>query len=144
MFIGEYIHTIDEKKRLLIPTKMRKLLGSKAIITNGFEKCLAIYPLIEWENMVQKLSALPAGKSSTRALHRFIISGAVEADIDKVGRVLIPEFQKKFAGLNTKVVLAGVHDRIEIWDEKSWTTYKRQIEKQADLIAEQMSDEGAF
>jgi len=144
MFIGEYAHNLDDKKRLLIPTKLRKNLGKKAIITHGFEKCIALYPITEWKLLTKKLANLPKGKASTRALNRFFIAGAVEVDVDGIGRILIPDFLKKFASLRNKVILAGVHDRIEIWDEKSWEIYKARVEDEADVFAETIGDLGGF
>jgi len=144
MFIGEYTHTLDPKKRLSLPAKFRTELGRKAVITRGLDKCLFMYNAKSWERIAGKLQELPIGQADTRGFNRFMLSGAVLADIDGAGRVLIPDFLKEFASLKSQVVLAGVSDRIELWDEKAWTEYKRRIEKQADAMAEKLGEIGVL
>jgi len=142
MLIGEYTHAIDPKKRLSLPAKFRKELGKKVVVTRGLDKCLFVYPLRQWQLITEKFAQLPLGQADTRGVNRFFFAGAVEVDIDSVGRILIPDFLKEFAGLTTKVVLAGIQDRVEIWNEKKWTEYKRHIEKQADALAEKLGEIG--
>lgn len=142
MLIGEYIHIIDTKKRLSLPSKFRKELGKSVVITKGLDKCLFVYPISEWKKNAEKLAELPIGQSDTRSFGRFILSGAVEAVIDSLGRILVPDFLRNFASLEDKVVLAGVQTRVEIWNEKKWNQYKRRIEKQADDMAEKLGEIG--
>lgn len=142
MLIGEYTHTIDPKKRLSLPSKFRKELGKKVIVTRGLDNCLFVYPIVEWKKISEKLAELPMGQSDTRGFNRFILSGAVEAVIDSLGRILLPDFLRDFASLKDKVVVAGVQTRIEVWDEKRWNEYKRKIEKQADSMAEKLGEIG--
>lgn len=144
MLIGEYAHTLDSKKRLSLPAKFRKEIGKKVVITRGLDACLFMYPEKQWEKIAEKLATLPMGQSDTRALSRFMLSGAVESEVDGAGRVLIPDFLKEFAGLKGKVILAGVHERIEIWNEKQWDEYKRRIEKNADSVAQKLGDIGVI
>jgi len=144
MLIGEYKHTLDPKRRLSLPSKWRKELGKKLVITRGLDNCLFIYPLKEWKVITDKVSQLPLGQADTRSFNRFFLSGAVEAEVDSVGRILVPDFLKDFGSLDTKVVLAGIHDRIEIWDENRWETYKKSIEAQADGLAEKLGDIGVL
>ena len=144
MLIGEYTHAIDAKKRLSLPSKWRKELGKKVVVTRGLDNCLFIYPLREWEKITEKVGRLPLGQADTRGFNRFFLSGAVEVEVDAVGRILVPDFLKVFAGLTTKVVLAGIHDRAEMWDEKRWTEYKRRIEGQADQLAEKLGEVGVL
>jgi len=144
MLIGEYIHTLDPKKRLSLPAKFRKELGRKLVITRGLEHSLFVYSHKEWERIASKLSELGMGAAGTRGFNRFMLAGAVEVDVDSVGRVLIPDFLKRFAKLSSRVVLAGVGNRIEIWSEKAWTSYKETIEDQADTLAEKLGDIGAL
>ncbi len=144
MLIGEYKHTLDPKKRLSLPSKWRKELGKKLVITRGLDNCLFVYPLKEWQRISQKISELPLGQADTRGFNRFFLSGAVEAEVDSVGRILVPDFLKDFAVLDAKVVLAGIHDRVEIWDEKKWDEYKRRIELQADALAEKLGEIGVL
>ncbi len=144
MLIGEYKHTLDPKKRLSLPSKWRKELGAKLVITRGLDNCLFVYPLKEWQKITQKVGQLPLGQADTRSFNRFFLSGAVEVEVDSVGRILVPDFLKDFAVLSSKVVLAGIYDRIEIWDEKKWESYKSTIEKQADQLAEKLGEIGVL
>jgi MraZ protein len=142
MLIGEYTHTIDPKKRLSLPSKFRKELGKKVVVTRGLDNCLFVYPINEWKKIGGKLAELGVGKSDTRGFNRFIFAGAVEAVIDSLGRILLPDFLRDFASLKDKVVLAGVQTRIEIWDEKKWSDYKKNMERQADSMAEKLGEIG--
>ncbi len=144
MLIGEYTHTIDPKKRISLPAKFRKELGKSVVLTKGLDNCLFIYSMKEWKVISDKLASLPIGQSDTRGFNRFMLSGATEVPVDSVGRMLIPDFLKEFAGLTTKVIIAGVHTRAEIWDTKKWNTYKNKIEKQADVMAEKLGEIGAI
>ena len=144
MLIGEYNHTLDPKKRLSLPSKWRRELGKKLVVTRGLDNCLFVYPLKEWQLITQKVGQLPLGQADTRGFNRFFLSGAIETEVDKAGRILVPDFLKEFAGLKSKVVLAGIHDRVEIWDEKIWGEYKRRIEKQADALAEKLGEVGVL
>jgi len=144
MLIGEYTHSIDSKKRLSLPSKWRRELGKKLVVTRGLDNCLFIYPQKEWEKITKKIGDLPLGQAGTRGFNRFFLSGAVEVEVDSVGRILVPDFLKGFAGLANKVVFAGIHNRVEIWDEKTWQSYKRKIEQQADKLAEQLGSIGVL
>jgi MraZ protein len=142
MLIGEYLHTLDSKKRLSLPAKFRKEVGKKVVITRGLDSCLFMFPLSTWKGIAAKLQQLPIGAADTRGMSRFLLSGAVESDVDGAGRILVPDFLKDFADLKSRVVLAGVSDRVEIWNEKNWEEYKRQIEKSADTMAQTLGDLG--
>ncbi len=144
MLIGEYKHTLDPKKRLSLPSKWRQELGKTLIVTRGLDNCLFVYPQKEWEKITDKISELPLGSADTRSFNRFFLSGAVEVEVDSVGRILVPDFLKDFAQLDAKVVLAGIHNRVEIWDEKRWIEYKTQIEAQADALAEKLGEIGVL
>jgi MraZ protein len=144
MLIGEYKHTIDAKKRMALPAKFRKELGKSVVLTYGLDKCLFVYPMKEWEKVVEKLGTLSMGAASTRGFNRFMLAGAVEAEVDSLGRVVVPDFLKEFAGLNESVVVAGVHPRAEIWDETQWQTYKAGIASQADSLAEKLGEIGVI
>ena len=144
MLIGEYRHTLDPKKRLSLPSKWRKELGSELVITRGLDNCLFVYPLKEWEKITEKIGELPLGQADTRSFNRFFLSGATEVEVDSVGRILVPDFLKEFGKLESSVVLAGIYNRIEIWDEKRWETYKSSIEQQADALAEKLGEIGVL
>lgn len=142
MLIGEYLHTLDSKKRLSLPAKFRKEVGKKVVITRGLDMCLFMFPVKTWGLIAEKLEKLPFGQSDTRGMSRFILAGAVESEVDGAGRILVPDFLKEFAGLKSRVVLAGVSDRVEIWNEKTWDAYKRRIEKGADQMAQTLGELG--
>lgn len=144
MFIGEYTHSIDDKKRLSVPAKFRKELGKKAVITLGLNKCLSVYPTKEWKVFAEKLSKLSMGKSEDRGFSRTMLSGAFEVEIDSIGRIVIPDTQKGYANLKEKVVFTGVYDRVEVWDEEAWKAYKAQMVNEADTMAEQLGERGVF
>jgi MraZ protein len=144
MLIGEYKHTLDFKKRLSVPSKWRKDLGKTLIVTRGLDNCLFVYPQKQWQKITEKVSQLPLGQADTRSFNRFFLSGAVEVEVDSVGRILVPDFLKDFAGLDTKVVLAGIYDRVEIWAENTWEDYKRTIEGKADSLAEKLGEVGVL
>lgn len=142
MLIGEYTHKIDEKGRISLPVKFRKEIGKKVIITRGLDKCLFLFTLKEWNDLSSKLSSSPWLKGDTRAFNRRIFGGATEMDIDKIGRIIIPEFLKKDGELigQDKAVLVGVHNRIEVWNEGLWSKYREYTEGKADEIAEKLSN----
>jgi MraZ protein len=142
MLIGEYKHTIDEKKRLAVPAKLRKELGNGAVLTRGLDNCLALYPLREWEILADKLSKLPTGQIEARGLARVILSGAVEVEFDSLGRILIPDYLKLYAVLEKNVVIAGVFNHIEIWDQDKWDIYKQKTESEVGDMAQKLSEIG--
>lgn len=143
MLIGEYRHTLDDKKRISIPSKFRTKLGKKFIITQGLDNCLFIYPVKEWEKIAAKLTELGISQAG-RGFNRFMLSGACEVSIDSVGRILVPENLRNFAKIKSKVVFAGVYNRVEVWDEKAWDVYKNQVAKNADNMAEKLGEIGAI
>ena len=144
MFIGEYQHNLDEKKRVSLPRAFRSSLGRKVVMTRGLDNCLFIYSRTAWEKVAGKLQELSFAQADTRGFNRFILSGAVGVEADGAGRVLVPEHQRQFAGLKKAVIFAGVSDRVEIWDSSRWNTYKARIEKQADALAEKLGEIGAL
>ena len=144
MLLGEYLHILDTKKRISLPVKFRKEVGKNVVITRGLDNCLFVYSLKSWKKISAKLGELSIGQADQRGFNRFLLSGAVEVEVDSVGRILIPDFLKDFAGLKNKVVITGVNDRIEVWNERLWNEYKRRIEKQADAMAEKLGDLGVL
>jgi len=144
MLIGEYVHILDPKKRLSLPSKFRKELGRKVVVTRGLDHCLFVYSLKEWEKISDKLGELSIGQSDTRGFNRFMLSGAAEVEVDSAGRILIPDFLKDFAGLEQKIILAGIHNRVEIWNDLKWREYKERVEKQADQLAEKLGELGVL
>ena len=123
MMMGEYHHNIDDKGRLIIPSKFRFELGEKFIITRGMEKCLFVYSLEEWNKMVEKLRELPFTKKDARIFMRMFLSGATECELDKSGRVNIVNNLIDYASLEKECVIIGVNDRLEIWSEKEFDNF---------------------
>jgi MraZ protein len=151
MFIGEFTHTLDEKKRLSLPSKFRKELGKSVIITHGLDSCLFMFTLSEWTNIATKLGSLSMGNPDSRAFNRIMLAGAVEVDVDSAGRILMPDFLKEYMGISAtekktsqKLVCTGVHSRVEIWEEGKWKTYKEKILKEADALASKLGDLGVI
>lgn len=144
MFIGEYKHSIDAKKRLAVPARLRKEFGERAVLTRGLNNCLVLYPQAQWQKVTEKLAQLPQGQGDTRSFTRLMFSGASEVELDQLGRILVPEFLKEYAGLKQRVVLIGVSDRLEIWDEERWNGYKEAVEKNTDMIAEKLGELGLY
>lgn len=145
MLIGEYIHTIDIKNRISMPSKFRKELGKKIIITPGLDQCLFIFTLKEWAKVSKRLSDTDSDlsflKSDKRSFNRFMFGRAAEVEIDNIGRILIPDFLKERIKLGDKAAVIGVEDRVEIWNDTVWTEYKEKIEKEADQLAEKLGNE---
>lgn len=144
MLIGEYIHTLDPKKRLSLPAKFRKEVGKKVVITAGLDNCLFVYPLGAWKEHSKKIGELSMGQSDSRSFARHFLGRATETDVDTNGRVLISDSLKKEANLKEKVAIIGMYDRIEIWNERAWHTYKDGVGKKADSLAEKLGDIGAI
>lgn len=140
MFIGEYKHNLDAKGRLAVPAKFRALLKSGAVVTKGLDSCLFLYPKKEWEKLAKKLASLPISKANTRAFARLMLAGAAAVDFDNQGRIVLPDYLRKFANLNKQAVVAGLYDRLEIWDEKAWEDYKAGTEQKSNDIAEALSE----
>ena len=144
MFIGEYRHTFDTKNRVSLPSKFRKAIGSSVIITKGLDSCLFVYSKTAWKKEAEKIARHATGNAAGRGLARLILSGAFETDVDSAGRVLVPDYLRTFASLSDKAVIAGVSDRIEIWNEKTWEAYTKAIERDADMFAESLGSQGAL
>jgi MraZ protein len=142
MFLGEYKHLLDQKGRLAIPAKFRPKLAAGLVITRGIDQCLFVYSREEWEKFINKLMNLPLTQANSRAFLRLIFSGAIEEDLDQQGRILIPENLRNYASLKKQVVIVGVFNRIEIWDEKIWEEYKANTENEAYKISEELKDLG--
>lgn len=138
MFMGEYHHTIDDKSRLVLPSKFRTGLGNKFIITRGFEKCLYVYSIAEWNEIEKKLKTLPFTKKDARTVIRTFFSGATECEFDRQGRTCITSPLVRYAGLTKDCVVIGVNDRIEIWDKNEWEQFLNDNSDQISDIAENL------
>lgn len=142
MFIGEYHHTMDQKGRIIVPTKFREELGQSFVITKGLDHSLFVYPNEEWKRIEEKLKLLPLTNRDARAFVRFFFAGAAETSLDNQGRILIPSNLRDHAQLTKESVIIGVSTRVEIWDESLWNEYIADDALGIDLIAEKMSELG--
>ena len=142
MFIGEYNHNLDEKGRLAVPVKFRNDLKKGAVVTTGLDGCLFLYTMDEWKILAEKLSKLPISQSGTRAFARLMLAGAMDVQVDKQGRIIIPDYLRKYAGMKKKIIVSGLYNRLEIWDENSWEKYKEKKEKESEDIAEKLGELG--
>ena len=142
MLIGQYEHTIDSKKRLALPAKFRGELGAKIIVTRGLEGCLAVYTEKEWATVSEKLATLTMTQAEARSYTRMILAGAMEVCLDKLGRILIPDYLKEYAGLKKSVVICGLSNRLEVWDSEKWDTYKKEAEKGVDEMVSKLGGLG--
>lgn len=142
MFIGEYNHNLDDKGRLAVPKKFRSALATGAVVTRGLDNCLFLYTKTEWKKLADKLANLPFAGANTRAFARLMLAGAMDVDVDKQGRIVLPEYLRTFAGLKKEIVIAGLYNRLEIWDQAIWNAYKTKTEKESTHIAEQMAELG--
>jgi len=142
MFIGEYSHNLDDKGRLAVPKKFRSALSKGAVVTRGLDNCLFLYTKAEWAKLAKKLANLPFAQANTRAFARLMLAGAMDVKLDKQGRIILPEYLRTFAHLKKSTIVAGLYNRLEIWDEKIWGAYTAKNEKEAIKIAEQMSELG--
>lgn len=142
MLMGEYLHTIDAKGRLILPAKFREELGELFIVTKGLDNCLFVYAKEEWAILEGKLKQLPLAKPEARAFVRFFFAGAAEVECDKQGRVLLPTNLREYAQVEKDVVILGVSNRVEIWSKSVWDSYNEQISPTVASIAESLVDLG--
>ena len=142
MLLGEFKHNLDSKNRLTIPAKLRVELGERPILTRGLDSCLFIYPHRDFELFMEKLNKLPLSQKKARNFKRFMLSGASEIEIDGLGRVLIAEPLRKYAQLLKNIVIIGVSDRVELWDERVWNETIAEAEKESGDLAEGLSEFG--
>ncbi|PWG00631.1 division/cell wall cluster transcriptional repressor MraZ [Levilactobacillus bambusae] len=140
MFMGEFKHSIDSKGRLIIPAKFREQLGSEFVVTRGMDGCLFGYPMSAWHDLEDKLNQLPLNKKDARAFVRFFYSAATECQVDKQGRINLPEPLIDHAAIQKGCVIVGVADRFEIWSEDRWDSFSNDAEENFDEIAENLLD----
>lgn len=138
MFKGEYQHSLDDKGRVIIPSKLREGLGERFVVTRGLDRCLFAYPLAEWSRFEQKAKELPVTRSDARALTRLFFSGAAEVETDKQGRVLIPHNLREYAGIEKEVMIIGVPNRVEVWNEQAWKEYSSKADAEFEKVAEKL------
>lgn len=142
MLLGEYTHAMDNKGRLAVPARFREHLIQGAIVTRGLDSCLFLFTNSEWQVLAQKLMALPLAQANSRAFVRLMMAGAVDVNLDSQGRILLPDYLRKYAHLGKQAVLTGLYNRIEIWDADRWQAYKEKTEGASEEIAEKLGELG--
>jgi MraZ protein len=142
MFIGEYRHAIDGKGRLQVPVKFRSALKTGAVVTRGLDNCLFLYTKGAWDELAARLAKLPIARANTRAFARLMLAGAMPVEVDSQGRILVPDYLREYASLGRTCVVAGLYNRLELWDEARWKRYKKQTETKSGDIAEALGELG--
>ncbi len=138
MFIGEYQHNLDQKGRVAIPAKFRKQFQNGIVVTRGIDACLFVFTKDEWDKLAEKIANLPLTQSNSRAFSRLLFAGAHDVELDSQGRILVPDHLRSYAGIAKKAIVAGVFNRLEIWDEMKWKDYKGRTERESEDISEQL------
>ncbi|HHT72657.1 MAG TPA: division/cell wall cluster transcriptional repressor MraZ [Firmicutes bacterium] len=142
MFMGEYQHTLDAKGRLIVPAKFREGLGVGGVLTRGLDNCLFLFPREEWQALEEKLKSLPLTKAGARQFVRFLFSGATDCELDKQGRIAVPQNLRDYAEIEKEAVVIGVSNRVEIWSKARWESYIEEAEESYEAIAESIVDLG--
>ena len=140
MLIGEYHHNVDEKGRLIIPSKFREEIGNSFVVTRGLDGCLFVYSLVEWEKIVSKLKKLPFTKKDARTFTRFFLAGATVCEFDKQGRINLVNSLIEYAGIKKECTIIGVNDRLEIWALDKYNSLMEENFEQLDVISENLFD----
>lgn len=138
MFIGEYQHNLDQKGRMAIPAKFRKQFQNGIVVTRGIDACLFVFTKDEWDALAAKLASLPLTQANSRAFSRLLFAGAHDSELDTQGRILLPDHLRHYAGITKKAIVAGVFNRLEVWDETRWKEYKGRTERESEDISEQL------
>jgi MraZ protein len=142
VFLGEFEHTIDDKGRVAIPARFREELGERFVLTRGFEQCLQAFPRAMWDDLSEKVNRLPLASTQARSLRRMLFSPAAEVEIDRQGRILIPQGLREYAGLAEEVLITGMNTYFELWSGERWRALQDEISGNGAAIAEQMADLG--
>lgn len=142
MFIGEYHHTLDDKGRMALPGKFRSAFSGGCVLTRGIDSCLTVYTTKEWKVLAEKVATLPLAQANTRAFTRHMLAGAMDCTLDAQGRVVLPEYLRKYAHLDKEVVVVGLATRLEIWDATAWDAYRTRTDAESSTIAEQLHELG--
>ena len=141
MLLGQHEHTIDDKNRLTLPAKFRRAFLDGVVVTIGIEPCLNVYAQADWDRLVfDRLATLDPLSKEGRRMQRFFFTGAVEAELDKQGRVMLPPALMEHAGLEREVVIAGVRDHLEIWDREAWRKEIAEVKGGAEDASERLAN----
>ncbi|MHB1130795.1 MAG: division/cell wall cluster transcriptional repressor MraZ [Chloroflexota bacterium] len=142
MFMGQFDHAVDDKGRVAIPARFRSRFGDGLVVTRGLERCLLVYTAADWAVLAERIAKLPLTQSDARAFTRFLFSGAMDALLDRQGRIVIPTYLREYAAIGEEVVIIGANTRLEIWDRQSWLQTVTKVEEEGALIAENLASLG--
>ncbi|HSG78805.1 MAG TPA: division/cell wall cluster transcriptional repressor MraZ [Acidimicrobiia bacterium] len=142
MFLGEYQHSVDDKGRLVLPSKFRDRLDDGLVVTKGQERCLYVFPMDRWEEEVARVNRLPRTDKRARNYARTFFGSASDQALDKQGRIVMPQGLRDYAGLDKDVVVVGVGERVEVWDTAAWTALSEEADELFSGIEESLSEEG--
>lgn len=142
MFLGEYEHSIDTKGRVAVPAKFRTQLEGGLVVTRGFERCLQVYPMEQWQALSERVSGLSLGSTEARQLRRLLFASAFDTELDKQGRILLPAGLREYAGIGDTAVVAGMNTYFEIWSQEAWDAAMEALDESANVIAAQMAEIG--
>lgn len=140
MLVGSYNHKIDSKGRTVLPAKFRGELGSSVVATIGIDRCIALYPVPRWEELLEKLKDLSSFKKKARDFRRVLLSMAIEQEIDGAGRILVPQILRDYAGAEVEVTLIGAEDHLEIWDTAKWEEHRAEVLADFSDMAEELEE----
>lgn len=140
MLKGQYSNSIDIKGRIVLPKKYRSTFGEQVVVSRGLEGCLNVYPVAEWQEVEKKLATLPTTKKQARDYTRLVLSSAEDLELDKMGRINLPEHLIRMASLDKNCIIIGVGKNLEIWDENRWNEYNQNVESSFEEIAESLVD----
>jgi MraZ protein len=140
MLLGEHEHALDEKNRLTLPARLRDQLGDRVVVTRGLDGCLYVYAAPEWDKLAQRVGTLDALSREARTMQRFFFASAMDAELDKQGRIVIPANLLESAGIGREVTVAGIYDHLEIWDRAAWRDQRQTVEGSAEDVAERLAN----
>ncbi len=135
MFLGEYEHSVDIKGRLAVPAKFRTQLAGGLVVTRGFERCLQVYPMTQWQELSTKVSGLSLGQQEARSLRRILFAQAFDTEVDKQGRILLPQALREYAGIGEDTVVAGMDTYFEIWAKQGWEATLAELSDEGNSVA---------
>lgn len=142
MFLGEYEHSVDSKSRIAVPAKFRSQLEGGLVVTRGFERCLQVYPMAQWQALSERVSGLSLGMAEARQLRRLLFASAFDTEVDKQGRILLPANLREYAGIGDEAVVAGMNTYFEIWSKTDWEAAMSELDESSSAIAAQMAEIG--
>lgn len=140
MFLGRHAHTVDAKGRMAVPARFRDALAEGLVLTRGIDRCLALYPLVAWQPLAEKISALPISDPDARTFRRLVFAEAVDLALDGQGRILLPPELRAYAGIDREALVVGVHTSVEIWSPERWAAVSAALDDDGSAVAQRLAD----